>query len=210
MSESSYTYGEKMKDFNLVVVGVGGQGILTLGNIAAEAALKEGFDVKTSELHGLAQRGGPIPCHVRFGKKIYSSIVMQGDADLVIGLEPLEALRAAYFGSKEKKTVFVFDTWRIVPSSILTQKEAYSSIKQIQKNLKKFSSKAVALNASDVVKKETGSVVSTNVYLLGYCIGKKLIPLKKNSMIEGIKTVIPEKYFGMNKKIFELGFNLKK
>jgi indolepyruvate ferredoxin oxidoreductase beta subunit len=199
-----------MKDFNLVVVGVGGQGILTLGNIVAEAALKEGVDVKTSELHGLAQRGGPIPCHVRFGKNIYSSIVMQGEADLVIGLEPLEALRAAYYGSKEKKTVFVFDTWRIVPSSILTQKEAYPSIKEIERNLKNFSSKAVALNASDVVKKETGSVVSTNVYLLGYCIGKKLIPLKKNSMIEGIKAVIPEKYFETNKKIFELGFNFRK
>lgn len=122
-----------MKDFNLVVVGVGGQGILTLAQIVAEAALKEGLDVKTSELHGLAQRGGPIPSHVRFGKKIYSSIVMVGEADLVIGLEPLEALRAAYYGSKERKTVFVFDTWEIIPSSILSQKEAYPSIKKLRK-----------------------------------------------------------------------------
>lgn len=199
-----------MKDFNLVVVGVGGQGILTLAQIVAEAALKEGLDVKTSELHGLAQRGGPIPSHVRFGKKIYSSIVMVGEADLVIGLEPLEALRAAYYGSKERKTVFVFDTWEIIPSSILSQKEAYPSIKEIEKNLKKFSSKAVALNASDIVKKETERVVSTNVYLLGYAVGKKFIPLKKNSIIDGIKEVIPEKYFEMNKKIFELGFNFRK
>ncbi|MFH0711334.1 MAG: indolepyruvate oxidoreductase subunit beta [Candidatus Aenigmatarchaeota archaeon] len=194
-----------MKDFNLVIVGVGGQGILTLGNIVAEAAMKEGFDVKTSELHGLAQRGGPIPCHVRFGKKIYSSIVMEGDADLVIGLEPLEALRAAYYGSKKKKTVFVFDTWRIIPSSILTQKEAYPSLKEIQKDLKKFGSKAVSLNASDIAKKETERVVYTNVYLLGYCVGKKLIPLKKNSILEGMKSVVPEKYFETNKKVFELG-----
>jgi len=199
-----------MKDFNLVVVGVGGQGIVTLGNIVAEAALKEGLDVKTSELHGLAQRGGPIPFHVRFGKKIYSSIVMGGEADLVIGLEPLEALRAAYFGSKEKKTVFVFDTWRIIPSSILTQKEDYPTIKQIEINLKKFSSKAIKINASDIAKKETGSVVSTNVYLIGYCLGKKFIPLKKKSVIEGMKEVINEKYFEMNKKIFELGFNFRK
>jgi len=194
-----------MKDFNLVVVGIGGQGILTLTNIVAEAAMKEGMDVKTSELHGLSQRGGPIPCHVRFGKKIYSSLVMTGQADLVISLEPLEALRAAYYGSKEKKTVFVFDTWRIIPSSILTQKEAYPSINEIKASLKKFSSRAVALDASDLVKKQTGGVVSTNVYLLGYCVGKKLIKLKKKSIIEGIKKVIPEKYFEMNKKIFELG-----
>jgi len=194
-----------MKDFNLVIVGVGGQGILTLQNIVAEAALKEGFDVKTSEIHGLSQRGGPIPSHVRFGEKIYSSIVMEGEADLVIGLEPLEALRAAYYGSKEKKTVFVFDTWRIVPSSILTQKEKYPSVKEIERSLKNFSSKAVALNASELVKKETGRVVSTNVYLLGYAAGKKFIPLKKNSIIEGMKAVIPEKYFEMNKKVLEMG-----
>jgi indolepyruvate ferredoxin oxidoreductase beta subunit len=194
-----------MKDFNLAILGVGGQGILTLANIVAEAALKEGLDVKTSELHGLAQRGGPIPAHVRFGEKIYSSIVMQGEADLVISLEPLEALRAAYYGSKEKRTVFVFDTWRIVPSSILAQKEKYPSIKEIERSLKNFSSRAVALNASEAVKKETGSVVSTNVYLLGYCVGKKFIPLKKNSIIEGMKAVIPEKYFDMNKKVLEMG-----
>lgn len=199
-----------MKDFNLVVVGIGGQGILTLTNVVAEAALMEGLDVKTSELHGLAQRGGPIPCHVRFGEKIYSSLVMVGEANLVISLEPLEALRAAYYGSKENKTVFVFDTWRIIPSSILNQKEAYPPIKEIERSLKQFSSKAVALNASDVVKKQTGSVVSTNVYLLGYCIGKNFITLKKNSIMQAMKEVIPEKYFEMNKKIFELGFNLKK
>lgn len=197
-----------MKDFNMVVVGVGGQGILTLVNIVAEAALKEGLDVKTSEIHGLSQRGGPIPSHVRFGKKIYSSIIMQGEASLVIGLEPLEALRAAYYGSKGK-TVFVFDTWRIVPSSILTQKEAYPSMKEIKRSLKNFSSKAFVLNASEIVKEKTGRVVSTNVYLLGYCAGKKFIPLKKSSMIEGIKTVIPEKYFEMNKKVFELGYEHK-
>jgi indolepyruvate ferredoxin oxidoreductase beta subunit len=193
------------KDFNLVIAGVGGQGILTLANIIAEAALREGYDIKTSELHGLSQRGGPIPCHVRFGKKIYSSIVMEGQADLVMGLEPLEALRVSYYGSKERKTVFVFDTWRIIPSSILTQKEAYPSVKEIENKLKDFSSKAVGLNASEIAKKEAKSVVYTNIYLLGYCVGKKFIPLKKNSIIEGMKAVVPEKYFEMNKKVFELG-----
>jgi indolepyruvate ferredoxin oxidoreductase beta subunit len=194
-----------MKDFNLVVVGIGGQGILTLANIVAEAAMREGMDVKTSELHGLAQRGGPIPCNVRFGKKIYSSLVMAGQADLVISLEPLEALRAAYYGSKESKTAFVFDTWKIIPSSILTRENSYPSIKEIKRKLKKFSSRVVALDASNLVKKKTGDVVSTNIYLLGYCVGRKLVKLKKISIIEGIKKVIPEKYFEMNKKIFELG-----
>ena len=85
-----------MKDFDIVLTGVGGQGIITLQKIISEAAIKQGYDVKASELHGLAQRGGHIECHVRIGKKIYSSLVRQGNADLIIALEPLEGMRATY------------------------------------------------------------------------------------------------------------------
>lgn len=66
-----------MKEFNIVLTGVGGQGVLTLGIIIAEAALKQGYDVKTTELHGLAQRGGSIPFHVRFGKKMYTPLILE-------------------------------------------------------------------------------------------------------------------------------------
>jgi indolepyruvate ferredoxin oxidoreductase beta subunit len=195
-----------MKEFNIIITGIGGQGVLTLANIIAEAALRQGFDVKGSELHGLAQRGGTIPCHVRFGKKMYSPLVLEGEADLVIGLEPLEALRACYYGSKESRTVFLIDSYRAIPLSVSVLGQKYPSLKEISRLLKPFSKKVIILKASEAVKKETGDIIATNIYLLGYAVSKKLIPLKKKFLLEGIKETVPEKYFETNKKIFALGF----
>lgn len=83
-----------IKNFNIILVGVGGQGIITLTRILAQAALIERYDVKTSELHGLSQRGGSVEAHVRFGAKIYSPLVKRAGADLIISLEIQETLRA--------------------------------------------------------------------------------------------------------------------
>jgi len=196
-----------MKEFNIVITGVGGQGVLTLGKIIAESALKQGYDVRTTELHGLAQRGGSIPFHVRFGKKMYTALVLEGEANLVIGLEPLEALRCSYYGSKKNKTVFLIDTHRISPISVSVLGERYPSTKSIIKKLKPFSRKVIVLNASEIVKRETGNIISTNVYMLGYVSSKKLIPLKKRFILDGIEKLIPKKYLELNKKIFELAFS---
>jgi len=194
-----------MKEFNMIIVGVGGQGIITLMQVIAEAALKQGYDVKTSELHGLAQRGGSVPCHIRFGKKIYSPLVMEGEAHLIVALEPMEALRASYFGSKENNTTFLVNNYRIIPLSVPIIKEKYPSLRKVVEGLKHFSSKVIVVNASDIVKRETGSIVSTNIYLLGYALSKKLIPLKKEFVLEGIKEIISKRYLEVNKKIFQLG-----
>jgi indolepyruvate ferredoxin oxidoreductase beta subunit len=198
-----------MKEFNIVITGIGGQGVLTLANIINEAALKQGYDVKSSELHGLAQRGGSIPCHVRFGEKIYSPLVLEGKANLIIGLEPLEALRACYYGSKESKTVFLIDSYKAIPLSVYVLGQKYPSLKEIKRLLKPFSKKVIFLNASEIVKKETGNIIATNIYMLGYASSKKLIPIKKKFLLDGIKEIVPRRYFEINKKIFELGFEHK-
>ena len=94
-----------MKTFNIIIAGVGGQGLITLNNIIAKAALNGGYDVKTSELHGLSQRAGSVETHLRFGKKVYSPLVVAGKADLVLGLEITEGMRAVRFSNP--KTIFV-------------------------------------------------------------------------------------------------------
>jgi indolepyruvate ferredoxin oxidoreductase beta subunit len=192
-----------IKEFNIIITGVGGQGSLTLAVIIAEAALKQGFDVKTSELHGLAQRGGTIPCNVKFGKKIYSSLILGGKANLIISLEPLEALRTAYYGSKMNKTVFLTDSASIVPICMAISNEKYPSIKQIVNSLKQFGKEVLVLDASKRSLELTSSDVSSNIYLLGYASKKKLIPLKREFILEGMKEVFPEKLFDLNKKVFE-------
>lgn len=197
-----------MKEFNIVIAGIGGQGSLSLALIIAEAALAEGYDVKTSELHGLSQRGGTVPCHVRFGKRIYSSRVRVGKADLIIALEPLEALRACFYGSKGK-TIFLIDSERIVPISSSAFGEKYPSNEEIKKILSEFSSKVFFVEASKTLRKEFGSATGSNVFMLGFASCSNLIPLKKENLFEGIRRIIPQSYFSMNKEIFDLGCKVR-
>lgn len=195
------------KTTDVIISGVGGQGVITLASVIAEAAFKQGYDVMTSEVHGLSMRFGHLDVHVRFGKKVYSSLVPDGEADLVIGLEPIETLRVARYISKN--TFVIFDTEKSIPIKMHLDREQYPKIKSITSMLKKISKSAMAVKASEIVKKYTGSVIQSNIYLLGYAVSKKSIPLKKKFLLEGIREVVPEKHFEINKKVFELGFKHK-
>jgi indolepyruvate ferredoxin oxidoreductase beta subunit len=192
-----------VKGFNVAIVGVGGQGVLTLAEIVTAAAFKQGYDVRMSELHGLSQRGGSVPCQVRFGKKIYSSLIKQGHADLVISLEPLEALRAAKLGSAGK-TVFITNTHKLVPVSVTALGEKYPELDEIKAKLKGFSKQVIDVDATGIAERETGSAVMSNIYLLGIASARGLLPIKRELILEAIKESVPEKYFEMNRKIFEL------
>jgi indolepyruvate ferredoxin oxidoreductase beta subunit len=194
---------KKVKEFNVVSIGVGGQGLLTLGGILAEAALKAGYDIKMSELHGLAQRGGSIPVQVRFGEKIYSSLVGVGDADLVIAMEPLEALRAAKFASP-KKTVLVMNTHGVKPIAVTVLGAKYPELADIRKELKRFYKKVIEVNATEIAKKETGLSITSNIYALGLISARNLIPISRKVFLKTIEENVPPKYLEMNKKIFEL------
>lgn len=194
-----------MKEFNIIVTGVGGLGAMTLGTVIAQAALKQGYDVRTSELHGLAQRGGSMLLHLRIGKKLYTPLVLEGEANLVIALEPLEALRTTYFGSKKQKTIFLIDNYRLPPITVSVLGEKYPTMQNIIKHIKPFSGKVMTIDATSIVEKETGSDITSNVFVLGYAIGKKLLPIKEKFVLEALAEVIPPKYLEMNKKVFEMG-----
>lgn len=128
------------KNFNIIIAGIGGQGVITLTRILANAALLDGYDVKTSELHGLSQRGGSVETHIRFGKKIYSPLIMPGQADLVIDLiKPKKEFEKpalngifmlGYYCSKKK----IF----LKPNSILKAIEKNVPKKYIKENKKVF------------------------------------------------------------------------
>lgn len=185
---------------NIVVSGVGGQGVLTLAGMIAETAASEGYDATTAEVHGLAMRFGHLEVHVRFGKKIHSPLVPDCAADLVIGLEPIEMLRASRYVSKG--TTVVFDTFKAIPIKMHLHKEEYPKIADMVKALKAISGKVIPVSAAEIARKETGSTLQSNVYLLGLCIGAKLIRLKQGTALKALESLpLPE----ANKKIFKLG-----
>lgn len=183
------------KDFNIIISGVGGQGLITLIRIIAEAALIEDYEVRTSELHGLSQRGGSVETHVRFGKEVYSPLVSLGKADLILGLEMLEALRSPY---ANQNTIFLVNkNYVSFPGS--------PPEKEIIKKIKKFGKRLHLIPASEICQKELGLEVVSGIYLLSYGVFKKLIPLKPNSILKAIRKVIPVKYLEINEKTFQLG-----
>ncbi len=198
-----------MQEFNIIVTGVGGLGAMTLGRIIAEAALKQGYDVRTTELHGLAQRGGSMQLHIRFGEKMYTPLILEGEANLIIALEPLEALRTTYFGSKRQKTTFLIDKYMLPPITVSVLGEKYPSMESIINNIKPFAGEIMLISASDIVKKETGKVIASNIFILGYAVGNGLLPLKEKFVLDAIAEIVPPKYLEMNKKVFEMGIHHK-
>jgi len=181
----------------MLIVGTGGQGQITLLQILAEAALLEGYDLKSSELHGLSQRGGSVEVHLRFGREIYSPLVSQGKADLILSLEMQESLKAYSFVNPS--TTFLVNK-QIVPIPLaknLTEDEVF-------KNLKKISKKIILVPAADICQKELGKSVVAGIYLISLASFKNLIPLKPVSILKAIKKIIPEKYLELNLKTFKL------
>lgn len=190
---------KKVTQFNMLIVGIGGQGQITLLQILAEAAFLEGYNVRTSELHGLSQRGGSVEVHIRFGKKIYSPLISQGKADLILGLEMQEALKAYPFANQN--TIFLINK-QIIP--ILLSMAKNLSEKEVLKNLKKISKKVILVPAADICQKELGKSVVAGIYLISLAAFKKLIPLKPPSILKAIKKIIPEKYLELNLRTFHL------
>ena len=188
------------KNFNIVIVGTGGQGLITLLQILAEAALIEKYDVKTSELHGLSQRGGSVEVHIRFGKKIHSPLVAQASADLILALEAQESLKASYFANS--KTIFLLNDFFI---PILGQKILKKQ--GIVKELKKISKNVIVVPAADICEKELGKSVVAGTYLLSYAAFQNLIPIKPDTILKAIKKAVNPKYFELNKKTFILAKN---
>lgn len=184
------------KIFNIVIVGVGGQGLITLNGIIAKACQIEGYDVRTSELHGLSQREGAVQTYIRFGKKVYSPLVIPGKADLVLALESAEGLRATAY--RNQKTVFVVNKNFIPYDQNVTEEYVLENLKS------SLGSNLYLVSASEICKDKLQNEVVSSAYLLGCAINKNLIPLKLESAMEAIKKVIPQKYQELNIKAIKL------
>lgn len=185
------------KVFNCVIVGTGGQGLITLLEVLSDAAIKSGLDAKTSELHGLSQRGGSVEVHIKFGKKVFSPLVEAKKADLIVGLEMQECLKAAYFSGPQTQYL-INKTEVAIPGKPLLAEE------EIIGNLKKFTKKIEVIDAADICQKELGTAAVSGVYLLCLAAFKNLILLSPDLMREAIKSSVAAKHLEVNMKAWEL------
>jgi len=190
-----------MKTFNLILTGYGGQGVITMAEILAKAALLQGYDVKQAEIHGLAQRGGALECHLRFGQKVFSPLVTRADADLIISLDLLEAMRATYYANSKTQILTnskLFSPHPFEPKRIDSIK-VINDIKKITQNLK-------LIEAEKMIKKITKDTAMINILMLGFASAFKLLPIKKELIIKAMKKRIRPIFIETNLKIFHLAF----
>ncbi|MBQ9737291.1 MAG: indolepyruvate oxidoreductase subunit beta [Clostridia bacterium] len=188
------------KTKNIMIVGVGGQGTLLASRILGNVAIGEGYDVKVSEVHGMSQRGGSVVTYVKYGEKVYSPIIDEGEADTILAFELLEAYRALPYLKKGGK--LIVNSQQIDPMPVITGAAEYPA--DIAKKLEDVVDTTVVDAVSAAT--EAGNIKAVNVVLIGVLAKTTNIPYEK--WIETIKTTVPPKFLDINIKAFDTGYNL--
>jgi indolepyruvate ferredoxin oxidoreductase, beta subunit len=187
---------------NILLCGVGGQGTLLASNLLAECGMNCGYDVKKSEVHGMAQRGGSVVSHVRLGEVIHSPLIRRGEADLLLAFEQLEALRWSMF--LKPGGAVLMNTQKIIPQTVSTGGAVYPD--QITERLKKTGFSVTSVDALGTAK-DLGNQKCLNVVLLGL-LARRLPDLDPETWQKTLVQRIPAKLLDLNKKAFEAGWNL--
>ncbi len=187
---------------NIAISGVGGQGVLTLAELLAKAALREGLNVRVGEIHGMAQRGGHVVCTVRIGDDAKGPIIDAGAADLLVGFEPVETLREIHL---VKKGGYVLMSSHVqYPVAVSMGKAEYPDHKEILASIKKFTDKIIEINAHKIAV-EAGNPRALNMVMFGGIIGTNLVPISKDSAMQTIREAFPKKFEKTNTTAAEIG-----
>ena len=188
-----------METKNIMIVGVGGQGSLLASKLLGHLLMEQGYDVKVSEVHGMSQRGGSVVTYVRYGEKVYSPIVTEGECDYIISFEKLEAAR--YAACLKKGGKIIVNTQEIDPMPVIIGAAEYprnvlADMKAAGFDVDDFDALSPALAA--------GSAKAVNIVLMGHFAACTEIP--KERWIDALKKVVKPKFLEMNLKAFDLGY----
>lgn len=189
-----------MKKIDYLLAGVGGQGTILASRILASAGLALGYDVKTAEVHGMAQRGGSVESHVRWGEKVHSPLVEHGMADYLIGFEMIEAARWPTY--LNKNSVALINRFRIPPPLVNLGKARYPSEREIEALLQWGGGRVIWLDASTMAE-DAGNPAMAGVVLLGNL--SNLVGGAQETWLQVIKDLVPARFVAMNQKAFLAG-----
>ena len=188
-----------METFNIIIVGVGGQGVILASKIISEAAMEAGLDVKQSEVHGMSQRGGSVISHVRIGDKVYSPLVTEGEADVILAFEKLEALRFSHWAKPNGKIIYA--DIKINPSTVVAGLAQYPE--DVDEKLSNLPCNVIKIPALEIAK-EAGNVKAVNTVLVG-ALSNLLPQIDEEVWKKVIKENVPSKAIDINVKAFDLG-----
>lgn len=192
----------EIKNFNLLNVGVGGQGVISAVQILSYAALLEGYKVRTAETHGMAQRGGSVASYFRFGSEVEGPLIPRGLSDVIMAFEASEAVRN--FNYAGPNTFFFINKDLIIPPMIHQLGMEYPTIEEIQTFLKTVSLNIFFINANELAS-QAGNLRTMNVVMLGVLSGSGHIPLNKETLLRAMMKYVPKKAQEVNKIAYNLG-----
>ena len=192
-----------METKRLVIVAVGGQGNLLASSVLGEAALLCGIPLNMSEIHGMAQRGGVVESSLVFGDA-KSTIISDGEADVLVGFEPAETLRA--LPKCNADTVVITNLAPLMPYTVNIGQGVYPDLKQLQELIRKKTARLIAFNAAALAK-EAGNSLSVNMVLLGALIQTGVLPLSVEEVKKAMTTKTKKMFLDSNLKAFDLGFS---
>lgn len=187
------------KRLNILLVGVGGQGTILASKILTYAALDQGYEVKMSEIHGMAQRGGSVVTQVRMGQEVYSPVIDESEADIIVAFEQLEAYRWAHFLKKDG--VLIVNTQKIVPLPVLIGAAKYPE--RILHDLREKVGHFIEIDGLKLAT-EAGSSKSTNVVLMG--ILARYMDFPEAVWQKALAEKIPAKLLELNQRAFDSGY----
>ena len=185
----------------ILVVGVGGQGVLTVARMLGDAALAAGLDVRVGQLHGMAQRGGSVEALVLLGPG-KSTFIGDGEADVVLGLEPLETLRA--LPRMSPRTCVVLNSGRVVPFTMVRDGTQYPPLEKILDRIRAVAPQPHVVDGPALLE-QAGAPRSLNICLLGALAGQGILPLEEQHLWQAVANRIPAKHLEANRRAYELG-----
>ncbi len=188
--------------YTIQIVGVGGQGVLLASMVLGNAAMKSGYKVAMSEVHGMAQRGGSVLCTLRFGDDVISPLEAEGNADMIMGFEPVETCRCLSLGNKD--TVVVMNLDPVYPSMVAAGMESYPDIDELIASAKAENDHVMTLEATSLAI-EAGKSVAANAVMIGAVAGVKGFPLDREVLRDTLAENVPQKFLDLNLKAFDLG-----
>jgi indolepyruvate ferredoxin oxidoreductase beta subunit len=186
---------------DILIVGVGGQGTLLTSRILADVAVHMGFDVKVSEVHGMAQRGGSVVTQVRYGEKVYSPIIKKGDADILLAFEKLEAAR--WLDYLKPEGMVIINDERVDPLPVMSGRVKYPL--DIVEKIKGMVPNTRLINATEIAE-ECGNARAANVVLVGVLAAVAGLPVQETQ--DAIRALVPARAIDINLKAFEKGMSV--
>ena len=190
--------------YSVQIVGVGGQGVLMASMVLGNAAMEAGYQVRMSEVHGMAQRGGSVLSTLRFGDEVYSPLEATGGADLIMSFEPVETVRSMKLGSKDTAVLMNLDP--VLPGNVAAGFEEYPDIDGLVEAVKSQNPNVTTISATKIAI-EAGKAVAANAVMIGAVAATPGFPLSKDLLKKCLLERVPPKTVDLNSKAFDMGYD---